>query len=306
MQRDKETAMLGIHVKTGFSTQGIGFRHDLVIPSDPELRPHMWLFDFASPLSWAKQDQPADEDPVHYPGGVNPGRINIAAGESLTWSGGGIDFSSIDQDDCAVYSPAGLLTDVWGGGAGAQEFSVTGWCTLPSEEDWNSSSTVSPMFTTSSSVSGWATAADLGTVYQHSDGTLKWRRQLLAGTAGGAGALISLNPAGMHEQIVQWNVFKTATKEGFRIRRWDDEVGDEIIVNVGANNSQDFGANLLQWGGPYSFFEPETITEHRDASNWKLFRGWFENNAGSGRDPIQVRDLDFELTAERIRAEIFS
>lgn len=217
------------------------------------------------------------------------GELQIRAGQTLTYSGGGLDFSAVTRDGNTVRGPAGALAPL----QAAQEFCVISWFKMPSQADWNSGATIAPMFT-ASDANGYSGGSDLLTICQENDPVISARRQ-----TNGAGTIDKLEIASLADfygQVTQIMYARTASQTYFRLK---SALGTETVTGAaGTVNTGDLTALRPQWGVTEAFnnlFDGSSVAEHQDASNYRLYRGYIENLAASGRSPIVLADEDWML-----------
>ncbi|MGR1582427.1 hypothetical protein ACSSNL_13295 [Thalassobius sp. S69A] len=212
------------------------------------------------------------------------GEVQIRAGQTLTNAGGGLDFSAVTRDANVVRGPAGVLAPL----QAAQEFCVISWFKMPSQADWNSGSTIAPIFTTSDA-NGYPAGPDLLTICQEDDPLISARRQ-----TNGAGTIEKLEIADLtnfYGQVTQVMYARTASQSYFRLKSALGEV--TVTGAAGALNTGDLTGLRPQWGVVEAFnnlLDGSSFAEHQDASNYRLYRGYIENLAVSGRAPIALAD----------------
>ncbi|MBN7785127.1 hypothetical protein JYP51_09365 [Ponticoccus gilvus] len=249
-------------------------------------------FDVSFPWSFPHEDVPADGALVRdLAERANGGFYRPESqAEIIALAGGGIDLYDLTADGCVVRGPAGCLAPL----EGDQEYLILGWAKLPSAEDWNGGSVVSPIFTCSGANS-YSSDTDLVTVAQSNTPRLYCSRQLSVGSQQSPSLGIT-DLAPYYGAVTQWAFWRTADECGMRMKSAN---GDETVTGAaGAVNSGSFATLSPQWGVPEAFNQHGQGTgsapEH-EAAGHRLYRGYIENLAASGRDPVAVLDEDWDF-----------
>lgn len=238
--------------------------------------------------------------------GSGDGTVKIAqgiGGTGLTYAGGGFDLSGsrtgISAGPTGVAGPAAALADIWAAApAGAaypgasQMFLWCGYFKLPTTVDWAASGAVRTIFSASDNINGYTAAPDLlqiamrvGSPYQ-----IDARRQVAANTVE---ATTILQPdAADYGSIVQLAYWRNAAGSRFRLK--SDAGVVQSAQTVYAANTQDFSALSPVWGHPVPFYNFE-----EGFNGCRVYRGWLENLARSGRDPATVLDADWDDVTRR-------
>lgn len=250
-----------------------------------------FLFDLASALSWPSQGNPVNGSPIGDVAEVANGAFLAQTGET-TFAGGGFDFTAVTADPAAIVGPAGRLAGIHAGG---QKFMVCLYAKLPSAADWNTAALIAPFFSTTASAGGYPGEADMLTIAQNSGGSLSFRRQL-----DGAGTIVNKSVAvqpGDYGQLAQIAYYRTAAG-GFGLLR--TAAGIQITsADASANNTGDFSQKQPRFGVVGSFNDLVNQAPHRAAANYRLFRGFVEDLALSGRDPSTVLAADWDRVQAR-------
>lgn len=219
------------------------------------------------------------------------GNIAEPAG-AIDYAGGGIDLTNGQNAPAGVIAPAAALADIATAYAGkVQRYLVVGYVKLPTSANWNASGTILTIMGEGS----YSTGASLISISQNSGGTLQLRRQTAAGVAETIG---SLTPAaGDYGSVVQIAAWRNDAGQGFRLKSANGAV--LVTAAVGADNTQDFSAKQFCWGRPNAFTGVSSTAALTALSGFRVFRGWIENLARSGRDPVTVLDADWAREVTR-------
>lgn len=245
-----------------------------------------FLFDLS--FRWCHPgDTPVDGDVIRDISGTGDGDFDLVSGQSVSFSGGGFDFTSLTAEPAVVRGPAGCLSSIHGGN---QYFMVVGWEKLPSLSDWNTSASLATSFCTTTGNPGYtAPEADMLTVAQVNTPSFAARRQTDGGST--VAALTQTSLANFRGQVCQWGFWRNAAGIGFRVK---SALGTASLTGaVGSANSGNFAAKQPQWGVPESFNNLAGSAAHQNAANRRLYRGWVEDLEISERDPLTVLDADW-------------
>jgi len=261
---------------------GLGNWKDLMLPPAGV----KFAFDLGSALSWAKMGAPANGDAVLDLAGGTAGSAAVTAGQTVNYAGGGWDFSACSARGELVVAPAGCLADI--AALANAYFMVASYVKLPTSGNWSTGSNVSPIFCCTTNGSGYAAETDMVTVDMGTGGVVHSRRQ----TAGATIDAITVSAAAHYGLVTQVAYWRNAAGQGVRLR---SSAGTTIgTMAVGAENAASFAAKVPRWGVTESF-----TSLSAGSLNWRLFRGWIENLAVSGRDPVTVLDADYARTIAR-------
>lgn len=258
-----------------------------------------FLFDLPSTAGWPGQDAPVAADVIPNVATttglmiIGDGAFDIAAGQAISFAGGGFDFSALTADPAVVKAPSGALQSIWD--AANDYFMVVGYFQLPTSGDWNTSVTLAPMFCCTDGANGYATPeADLLTIAQASGGILSFRRSTASGVATATTIAVA---AGAFGNLAQISFYRDSSGAHGRLRT---ATTDQITtVDAGGNNSGDFSLKRARWGVPGSFNALPGVAAHLNAANHRLYRGWIEDLSISGRDPTTVLDADWARVQAR-------
>jgi hypothetical protein len=279
-----------IIIKTKGSAGGAGFGYylDRLVPVPAA---GIFVFDLASPISWTTQTAPVDGDTVVDLAGLGNGDIDIQAGQSVTYAGGGFDFTGVTDDPVELRGPASILASIHGGTN--QYFSVGTYVQMPIASDWNTNAVAFNMFCCTTGSTGYQGEADMLTLMQINTPQLSARRQTNGGITVAALGVSPVLHYGLFAQIMYR---RTASGTKLRIK---SAAGETVATgSSGSNNSGDFSAKRPRWGVPESFNSMATA-EHVEAAKYKLYRGWIEDLSVTGRDPDAVADADWSRTIAR-------
>lgn len=253
------------------------------------------LFGFDAAFDWSfpYDSTPANAAPVLDLAENADGGFYRPAGQAgiIALNGGGIDLYNLTEDGCEVRGPAGCLTSL----EDEQEYLILGWAKMPTSGNWNTGAVISPIFTCSGG-NGYDASADLLTISQSNVPRFSSSRQISVGSQQSPN-LGHTNLTPFYERITQWAFWRTADECGLRMK---SSLGEELITgDAGALNSGSLSALMPRWGVPEAWNQHVTggsSTAHRAAGH-RLYRGYIENLHASGRDPVEVLDMDWDFIA---------
>lgn len=249
----------------------------------------LFLFDLAYRWCWAG-GAPANGDAVKDISEHANGTLVEAAGQSVGFSDNGFDFSALTAYNSYLQIPASVAANIWGGGTGPQHFAITLYLTLPAKADWNPLSGLLSFLCFTTAAGGYTSEADLVTIAQSGSGakTITARRQLTGGSTN-TGATVTPKDADFGG-VVQLLYWRNAGGQGLRLKSANGVESQTIAPT--ASNTGDFSGKAGRLGVGPSFW-PSSLTSAGAAKDWSIHRGWIENLATSGRDPVSVADADW-------------
>jgi len=256
----------------------------------PDLGGVKFAFDLAFSYSWPTLAAPSSSQTVLDTAEVGNGSMNIAASQTVTYAGGGFDFTAMTLDPCEVVGPSGCLSSIY---SGLQYFLVSGWYKFPISGDWNTNAALMAMFTATSVANGYTAEADLLTIAQNNTPYLTFRRQTNGGSTTDQ---INLSPALHYGNVAQVAFWRNAAGQGARIKSPGGTTNGTLAV--GSANTGNFSAKQPRWGICGSFSDL-TLAPHLNASNMRLYRGHVEDLQISGRDPVTVLDANYAAVTAR-------
>jgi len=222
------------------------------------------------------------------------GSFVLSNGQAVGYSGKGFDLSTVtgitsDTSQAHVLAPGGI----WSGIAAAQEFIVCAYLRLPAEVDWNTEASILAFFASSANGNGYGAVADPLTIGLRATAkSISFRRQ----TAVGAQVELTCSPEGHYGKVAQVAFWRNAAGTGARIK----SVGGltQATGVAGALNVADIAACQPRFGNAVAF-NYANLPGHRAGRKYRLYRGFIENLAVSGRDPVAVLDADYARTVAR-------
>ena len=239
--------------------------------------------------------QPGDGSLIADIAEIGNGSFVKSLGQTVDYAGGGFDFSTLTLAVTSlVIDPSNhvLAPAVWAGIQAEQKFMVAKYIKMPTSGDWNSSNTIFPFFASSSALTAYAEAADPVVLNMSATSGIQARRQ----TAVGEHVALSASQTAHYGLVTQVAFWRTATETGLRLK---SSAGTTLVTGAaGSLNAADCSACLPRFGivKPFTNF---TIPEHRTARNFRMYRGWIENLALSGRSPAAVLDADWDRVSAR-------
>lgn len=258
-----------------------------------------FLFDLNSTFCWPGQVAPLNGDAIIDAAEIANGTMSIPSG-TAAFSGEGFDFTNVAMNsvgNAGVALPASVLNDIYTTYTGnSQHYCVIAWVKLPTLANWNASGSILSIIGDKS----FSTAASLFTLNQVSGGAISVRRQTAAATADNYSLSSSdLAAISAHGAVVQIIIWRNATNQGFRVKT---ATGERTVSQAaGSTNTQNFSTNLFYFGRPAAFVGASTgtVATLTALSGFRVYRGYVENLARTGRDPAVIADLDWTLTSGR-------
>ncbi|AYO76430.1 hypothetical protein [Sphingobium yanoikuyae] len=276
-----------------------------------------FMFDLAFPWSYP------GGDPATRPAAGNPsngaiiydmtehanGRLDqIAAsgGALVTYAGGGFDYTGTENpltggagttaSAKGVIIPASVLADIFAAYGGAsQHYLLCMYVKLASKA--NMDNTQAGLITIASDDAYNAAPSMINLGFQLGAvnvGRLQVRRQTGAGTV--ETSMTVKADDGDFGTICQIAAWRNAAGQGLRLRSLTSGLpAKTATAALGPNNSQDFSAKSFAMGRTGAF-----SSNAGDMFNgFRLYRGFIENLARSGRDPLAVLDADYATVQAR-------
>jgi len=253
-----------------------------------------FLFDLAYTYSYAG-GTPVNASPINDVSDTANGSFVLQSGETMSYAGGGFDYGALTKHGTFVQGAGALATSVWG--SANQYFLIAGYFKLPTQAQWNSAGTIFEFFRVGAN-SYTAAPNIIMMAQQATTSAITVRRQTGAGTADILSALVPA--AGDYGNFVQLAFWRDATGQYARLKSANGVVSSSTTTN--SNNSQNFSGVAIQAGALAGFSGaagvalPAGIT---NASRFRLYRGFGENLAISGRSAATVLDADYTRTVAR-------
>lgn len=228
------------------------------------------------------------------------GRAPVA-GPAPAYAGGGFDFTALTTNDGGVRGPADTWATIF---AGAQRFLWVAYVRMPTQAEWWATNSSLRLF--SGTNTAYSAGAE-GLAVLQIGGQLSAARQ----TAAAAVDDIRLVPTADHYgKVCQLAFWRTATGQGFRMAPLVAGAGGKIdlskaVTATGAPGAQctaDFSAGTPQWGVPIPGIGAPMSAGQQTSTNIRLYRGWIEDLAQSGRDPVATIDADIQRVLDRVLA----
>ncbi|OKP27673.1 hypothetical protein [Serratia fonticola] len=226
---------------------------------------------------------------------IGNGSAVVASGQTIAYSGGGFDYSSITAQNNYAGIPASVAADIYAAFAGAsQRFMVVAYFKLPAKADWNGAAAIAPMLSWASGNAS-VSNSDMITIGQNST---SYRLSAIRQTAGSTlvETNIPMNDAdfGVLGQVTYW---RNAAGIGLSLRT--ARTRTNVFGAVGADNTGNFSSQIGKLGIGNSYWAPGTPASG-NAVKFRAYRLFVENLARSGRDPLTVAEADWLLTQDRI------
>lgn len=212
-------------------------------------------------------------------------------------TGGGIDFSTVDKRDTRIEIPAAVAKAIYDN---AQQYLVVLYLKLPASVDWNPAVQDLPIISWAAASTGYVATTELMTIGLSTQAATKqifMRRQ----TAINAQDYVAISTNSLENfagKVVQIAAWRTAAEQKFRIKSADGMLFSSVL-GTGANNSQNFSPLVGKIGIPLAFWSTSFTAAQLNARKFRLYRGFIEAIAVSGRSPIEVADADWARVAAR-------
>lgn len=254
-----------------------------------------WLFDLASLFGYPLQAAPANGQlVVNMDASGNNGSVLEQTGDSILYTGRGLNFDGVTKIGNALLGPATPAASVWA--APNQYFIACGYFKLPTSGNWNTAGALFEIFK-------WATTtylagAELVMFAQASGGDISVRRQTAAATVD----TIDITPNALdYGAFVQLAFWRAASGQFVRLKSANGTILGSAAVST--NNTQNFSALIPQLGVSRGFKGASDgsvmAAAGQNAAKMRVYRAWLENSVTSGRDPTTVLDADYTRTVAR-------
>jgi len=226
---------------------------------------------------------------------------NASYFEAVTagYAGGGFDFGSTDPTE--LRNPYGVAgpTDAWNPIHASPNayFMVVAYYKMPTAANWNPSNGFAQMFSSQTSNGFYSDPEPLS--FAQIQGNLAATRQRNA--VGILRDTLTLTPTAAHfGKMCQVAYWRNADGQGFRMKSADGEVSTSLPVN--AENVSDYTGLAPVWGDARTSANGPLNADVKKALKFREYRGWLENLAASGRDPLTVLNNDWTRVQSRIAA----
>lgn len=221
--------------------------------------------------------------------------LTVVAGNPIPLVSNGLDFSGITVPGTFVGVPASVMADLFA----EQLFLICFYMTAPTSADWFIGTRC--LFQGSAAPSSYVTSPDIGMIgYGGGSNSIIARRQ----TSVNNYVALSASPGAINAygQLTQVAMWRTADEFGLRLKTVDGQNGQTAAA--GAKDTADFSTAVGAFGVPKGFWTTAGLTaDELDAVKFRLHRGFVENLARSGRDPVDVLDADW---ARQINRAVFN
>lgn len=237
------------------------------------------------------------------------GAVRKASGQTIAYSGGGLDFASCTSRGNYIEVPASVAADLFAAApAGAasvgssQYFAIGDYVKWPNTSGWSDVSAGSyyPLFNWCGSVASpnayYATTPEIVFFGLKPDGSVQasFQTALNVVTSLQMGSSTANVHRGLLTQILAW---RNASGIGIRLK---SSAGTNVVTAaLNSANTADYSAAAGKFGIGNSIWPSSGMSA---SANHRHYRLWIENLARSGRDPLAVADFDWAITAKRIAA----
>lgn len=250
----------------------------------------LYLSDFAFPWSYAP-GAPTDGKVIRDVAERADGSYVLAAGQTVTHSGGGLDYSQCTAAGSYEQVPASVLASLYN----QQLFLVCGYFKLPTKADWRTGG-FNSWLQTNLSANGFQSAPDLLTFGPGDGYQIRFYRQ--RGTGQNDQDFMSpIVPDALFGTVCQVAYWRTPSGQGCRIK---GAAGSNIQTQaLGPINPQNFSTQAMRVGMVPGFWSNPLSGVDLNSRRFRHYRTFVENLAISGRDPLTVLDADLARVLTR-------
>lgn len=286
----------------GATALGKSVRDPLILGSNEGIRHAIDLdFDFSYPggplAGRPTAGAPSDEAILYDIAERANGRFDLLSGQTVTYQGGGFDYSAITSNIGAFCEiPSSAPADIWSTVNGnSQYFLFCLYMRLPLKAEYPSGGFISP-FAHFSEGQSFQNGPDLLTLAMNTSGEITYRRQRDLNVVDN----ISLAPPSNDDygKVVQIGAWRNAAGTGLRLK---SATGTRIgTLAPTPANVQNYSARTGRIGVSGSFWQSNLVTAGQSLSvRFRAYRYFLENLARSGRDPATVLDADWARIVTR-------
>jgi hypothetical protein len=247
-----------------------------------------FLFDFARSDCWA--GTPTDAAVIHDLSGSGDAEWERSVDSIATITGNGLDLTAnIAFRTACIHAPTSLASALYGGGASLQHWLACIYVKLPTAGNWWTQASIAPML--KFAADNYTNGPEHFLIAVHNTPSLQLRRGLTTGTVEQtilSGANLTVHQ-GLFTQIAAYR-----TAAGTVLRCKSSGGTTSVTTAAAAVNNQNFGTLRCQIGsgtGASWFLY--------GAGAPRIYRGWIEDLALSGRTPATVADADYTRTIAR-------
>lgn len=181
--------------------------------------------------------------------GISNASISAPSAQ-LTYSGGGLDFTSSSTQGQGIVVPASVMADIYNGYGGvAQKFLAMMYCKLPSSANWPTGTDLQSIMGDGADTGSAGALGSVNMINFTSPGRMQGRRQTAASTGNTSAALTVSDFSGL-AQVAWW---RSATEYGMRVRTAS---GAQIYTAASGSdntNASSFAGNTFTFGRPSVF-----------------------------------------------------
>lgn len=269
-------------------------RDDILIGDSDGVR---FLYDLANSFCYTP-GTPTNGKAVNDLGQISAAGSIVNPTGQLAAGGGGLDWTSVANGSgnrSGLIIPNSVVADLWA----AQNYMIVAYVKLPAAADWPIGNGYDTTIFSHATAS-WASAAELMAIGFAGNGSasigIRANRQRAAATAEVNDS--GIGTAALHGGLVaQVAVWRTATDElKLRVKSSAGTTNGTVTFGANSDNTQNFSAQSHGFGNLGTFGQYEIATH---GNGLRHFRGFIENLATSGRDPVTVLDADYARTIAR-------
>lgn len=248
----------------------------------------LFLFDLARQFCWP------GGDPVHLAevGDLSEngnGEWSIESGADAAIIGNGLDLAdnTVGMTAC-ILAPASVSASLYGAGASAQHWLACLYAKLPTVGNWWSDVALGPLLKFADD--NYTVGAEHFLLAVANTPSFQLRRSTGSGTVETV-AIAAGNLTPHYGLITQILAYRNASGTFLRLKSSGGTTSASIAA--AASNPQNFSALRPQFGSGLGAWTLYGVRAPR------LYRGWIEDLATSGRDPTTVADEDYSRTIAR-------
>lgn len=274
-------------------TSGVSSRPNLpVLRRDPILDGDnngiRFLFDAAFKYSYAGGN-PTANTPIRDVSEHENSRFVLANGQTVTYQGGGFDFSALTVPGSYVEIPAAVGADL----RAEQQMLVALYVKLPARSDWLTAENSSrPILTWRTSLTTDPEIVSIQTSRAASRDYIQARRR---NSSGGLDTINLPMDTAWYGSVVQVGYYRKGTNQSLVVTGAGAPMF-QVSIASGPNAVEDWSAVTGKFGvGPYGGAIGVGGNPHR----MRIYRALIENLQRSGRDPLTVLADDYANTMAR-------
>jgi hypothetical protein len=252
-----------------------------------------WVFDFARSdcysqitpvVNGALVENLCVTEPEDFAGTAPNATMSIAAGQTVTWINGALDWSAVNSNVCRLVGPTTPAAEI---AALDQNFLAWVHVTLPAQGDWTTAANTKPFIGQSTHNSGYSGAPEifsLGQTVISGSKLISFVRQKSIGSIDQLTIAPNVLDYGSKVQLACW---RNDTGQFLRLKSPNGSIMTSTSRNV---NNTELIASLATSAGIFGLHSPVLATSQK----WALHRGGVGALAGV-EDPINFLDNEYAI-----------